>query len=106
LLNWKAKRVQLRFARILFRGRLKVRLESVTLAGFRCFGTDPVNITLAEDVITVVGPNAAGKTALLHALAKLFGISRAQRTVERSDFTSAWPTISTIGSRRSSGLMY
>ena len=34
----------------------------------------------------MVGPNAAGKTALLQALAKLFGTSRAQRTIERSDF--------------------
>ena len=34
----------------------------------------------------MVGPNAAGKTALLQALAKLFGVSRAQRTIERSDF--------------------
>jgi putative ATP-dependent endonuclease of OLD family len=33
-----------------------------------------------------VGPNAAGKTALLHALSKLFGVSRAQRTVQRADF--------------------
>ncbi len=41
---------------------------------------------VASEITAVVGPNAAGKTALLHALSKLFGVSRAQRTVQRSDF--------------------
>jgi predicted ATP-dependent endonuclease of OLD family len=39
-----------------------------------------------SEITAVVGPNAAGKTALLHAMSKLFGVSRAQRTVLRSDF--------------------
>ena len=63
-----------------------MRIESVTLSGFRCFGTDPITVPLSAEITAVVGPNAAGKTALLQALAKLFGISRAQRTIERSDF--------------------
>jgi len=63
-----------------------VRLESITLSGFRCFGPHPITVPIAPEITAVVGPNAAGKTALLHALAKLFGVSRAQRTVERSDF--------------------
>lgn len=63
-----------------------MRLERVTLSGFRCFGPDPVSVSLSADITAVVGPNAAGKTALLQALAKLFGVSRAQRTIERSDF--------------------
>ena len=63
-----------------------MRLESITLSGFRCFGSDPISVPIAPEITAVVGPNAAGKTALLHALAKLFGVSRAQRTVQRSDF--------------------
>ncbi|MBA3512295.1 MAG: AAA family ATPase [Sphingomonas sp.] len=63
-----------------------MRLESVTLSGFRCFGPEPVTVSLAKDIVAVIGPNAAGKTALLQALAKLFGLTRAQRTVQRSDF--------------------
>ena len=63
-----------------------MRLESVTLSGFRCFGPHPVSVALSKDIVAVVGPNAAGKTALLQALAKLFGVTRAQRTVLRSDF--------------------
>ncbi len=63
-----------------------MRLESVTLAGFRCFGPDPITVPLASEITAVVGPNAAGKIALLHGLSKLFGVSCAQRTVQRSDF--------------------
>jgi putative ATP-dependent endonuclease of OLD family len=63
-----------------------VRLETVTLSGFRCFGPNPIAVPIASEITAVVGPNAAGKTALLHGLSKLFGVSRAQRTVLRSDF--------------------
>ena len=69
-----------------FSKAIPLRLESVTLSGFRCFGTDPITVPLSAKITAVVGPNAAGKTALLQALAKLFGISRAQRSIERSDF--------------------
>ena len=63
-----------------------MRLESVTLSGFRCFGNDPITLPLSAEITAVVGPNASGKTALLQALTKLFGIGRAQRTINRSDF--------------------
>ena len=63
-----------------------MRLESVTLSGFRCFGNDPITVPLSAEITAVVGPNASGKTALLQALNKLFGISRAQRTIDRTDF--------------------
>lgn len=63
-----------------------MRIESVTLAGFRCFGPVPITVPIAREITAVVGPNAAGKTALLHAVSKLFGVSRAQRAVLRSDF--------------------
>ncbi|MBN9423948.1 MAG: ATP-dependent endonuclease [Candidatus Accumulibacter sp. 66-26] len=63
-----------------------MRIESIELSGFRCFGPDPITVPIASEITAVVGPNAAGKTALLHALSKMFGVSRAQRTVQRSDF--------------------
>ena len=63
-----------------------LRLESVTLSGFRCFGNDPITVPLSAEITAVVGPNASGKTALLQALTKLFGTSRAQRMINRSDF--------------------
>lgn len=63
-----------------------MRVESITISGFRSFGTKPVTIEFAGDLTAVIGPNASGKTALLQALAKLFGVTRAQRTVHRGDF--------------------
>lgn len=63
-----------------------MRLETVTLSNFRCFGPAPITMSVASEITAIVGPNAAGKTALLHALSKLFGVSRAQRTMQRSDF--------------------
>jgi energy-coupling factor transporter ATP-binding protein EcfA2 len=63
-----------------------VRIESITIMGFRSFGPAPHRISLAGELTAVVGPNASGKTALLQALAKLFGVTRAQRTIHRSDF--------------------
>jgi putative ATP-dependent endonuclease of OLD family len=47
-----------------------VRIEFVTLSGFRCFGADPITVPISSEITAVVGPNAAGKTALLHALSK------------------------------------
>lgn len=63
-----------------------MHIESMTLAGFRCFGPAPITVFFSSGITTLVGPNAAGKTALLQALSKLFGISNAQRTVQPSDF--------------------
>ncbi|MGN8547195.1 ATP-dependent nuclease [Bradyrhizobium sp. 13971] len=63
-----------------------MRIHSVTISGFRSFGQDPQRIELANDLTTVVGPNASGKTALLQALVKIFGVTRSQRSLYRSDF--------------------
>ena len=62
-----------------------MRIESVTLSGFRCFGPEAMTVPIAAEITAVVGPNA-GTTALLHARATLFGVARAQRTVQRADF--------------------
>jgi len=63
-----------------------VRVQSITIAGFRCFGLEPELIEVTGALTAIVGPNASGKTAVLQALCKLFGVTRAQRTVRRSDF--------------------
>ena len=63
-----------------------MRLKKVTIAGFRCFGPEPVQFHLAGRLTAVIGANASGKTALLQALSRLFGVSRAQRSLHRSDF--------------------
>lgn len=63
-----------------------MRIESLKISGFRCFGPNPITVPMSPEVTAIVGPNAAGKTALLHTLSKVFGVSRAQRTILRSDF--------------------
>lgn len=63
-----------------------MHIRSIAISGFRSFGPEVRKVILAAGLTGIVGPNASGKTALLQALTKLFGISRAQRTIYRSDF--------------------
>lgn len=63
-----------------------MHIESVTLSNFRCFGPEPTRVALNAELTSLVGPNGAGKTALLQSLMRLFGVTRAQRTVLFSDF--------------------
>src|SRR5437868_3319131 len=62
-----------------------MKLESITLRGYRCFDETGQTITL-DDLTCFVGPNASGKTAAMLALARMFGETRAQRQVMPSDF--------------------
>lgn len=63
-----------------------MHIESVTITGFRCFGPVPVVIPLSAGLTAIVGANASGKTAMLQALMRLFGVTRTQRTIIPSDF--------------------
>lgn len=63
-----------------------MHIESVTITGFRCFGINPVTIPFSQGLTAIVGPNASGKTAVLQALMRLFGVTRTQRTIAPSDF--------------------
>lgn len=63
-----------------------MHIESVTITGFRCFGPAPATILLSAGLTAIVGANASGKTAALQALMRLFGVTRAQRTIVPSDF--------------------
>jgi putative ATP-dependent endonuclease of the OLD family len=63
-----------------------MHIQSATILGFRSFGPDPHTVDLVDGLTAVVGANASGKTALLQALCKMFGISRVQRTIQRTDF--------------------
>lgn len=63
-----------------------MHIESVTITGFRCFGPAPAVFTLNAGLTAIVGANASGKTAVLQALTRLFGVTRAQRTIVPSDF--------------------
>jgi len=62
-----------------------MRLTTLTLCNFRCFGPTPVTIEL-DDLSVLIGTNGTGKTAVLLALTRLFGGRTTERTVEYSDF--------------------
>ncbi len=61
-------------------------IERVLLNNFRCFGPVATTIDLAPGLTTFVGVNGAGKTAVLQALQRLFGITGEQRRLRRQDF--------------------
>ena len=63
-----------------------MRIERVTLTNFRCFGPNPVSIDLSPDITAFIGANGSGKTAVLQALSRLFGVPNEQRRVRRQDF--------------------
>lgn len=61
-------------------------VERVHLTNFRCFGPQGTAIDLDPQLSALVGANGSGKTALLQALLRMFGISGEQRRVRRRDF--------------------
>ena len=63
-----------------------MKLKSVTLHNFRCFGEEPVNVDLRDDITALIGANGSGKTAILAALTRLFGPTQSLRTIRQSDF--------------------
>ncbi|EBX4204617.1 ATP-dependent endonuclease, partial [Salmonella enterica subsp. enterica serovar Oakland] len=61
-------------------------IESVKLTNFRSFGPDGQKITLDHKLTTLIGANGTGKTAVLQALQRLFGVTSEQRLISRQDF--------------------
>jgi putative ATP-dependent endonuclease of OLD family len=63
-----------------------MHIERLILTNFRCFGAVPTIIELTPGLTTFIGVNGAGKTAVLQALQRLFGITGEQRRLRRQDF--------------------
>jgi putative ATP-dependent endonuclease of OLD family len=61
-------------------------LERLSLTNFRCFGPDTQTIEMAPGLTAFVGINGSGKTAVMQALLRLFGITPEQRRIKRQDF--------------------
>ena len=62
-----------------------MKIRQLKLRNYRCFGPEGTAIDF-EDLTTFIGMNSSGKTAVLHALVKLFGRSVSLRELKRSDF--------------------
>ena len=63
-----------------------MNLDELTITNFRCFGPEKTKIHFTSGITTFVGGNGSGKTAAFQALARLFGISPRQRSVQKRDF--------------------
>lgn len=61
-------------------------IERLSLTNFRCFGPGATGVDLTSGLTTFVGVNGAGKTALMQALQRLFGVTGDQRRLRRQDF--------------------
>ena len=63
-----------------------MKIETIALRNFRCFGSKWVTVRLQEQVTAFVGGNGSGKTTLFQALSRLFGVTKTDRTVSKKDF--------------------
>lgn len=62
-----------------------MKLTRIRFSNFRSFGPRPTVVALT-DMTFLLGPNGSGKTAILQALARMFGFDPTQRRIRRSDF--------------------
>jgi putative ATP-dependent endonuclease of the OLD family len=63
-----------------------VHIERLSVINFRCFGPRGETIAFDPYVTAFVGANGAGKTALMQALLRMFGVTHDQRRVRKHDF--------------------
>lgn len=61
-------------------------ISSVRIKNFQCVGDESLEINLTSEITAFVGANGTGKTAVLIALQRLFGVTNRQRRVTISDF--------------------
>lgn len=62
-----------------------MQLERLIISGFQSFGFEPTTLEFSSRTF-LLGANGSGKTAVLHALARLFGYSPEIRRVREADF--------------------
>ncbi|RAU91181.1 ATP-dependent endonuclease [Paenibacillus sp. YN15] len=62
-----------------------MQISKLHLKNFRSFGDEGTTVSLNK-LSGFIGENSSGKTALIHGLVKLFGVTSHERTLEKSDF--------------------
>ncbi|PIF67124.1 putative AbiEii toxin of type IV toxin-antitoxin system [Delftia sp. 60] len=63
-----------------------MHIERIELEGFRCFGLVRTKVQLGPELVALVGDNGTGKTALMQALQRMFGVTADQRRLRKQDF--------------------
>lgn len=63
-----------------------MHIERIELVNFRCFGPQRTKILLDPDLVAFVGDNGTGKTVLMQALQRMFGVTSEQRRLRKQDF--------------------
>ncbi|HBO1278100.1 MULTISPECIES: ATP-dependent nuclease [Pseudomonas] len=63
-----------------------MHIERLGLANFRCFGPQQTPVALGPSLVAFVGDNGTGKTAVMQALQRLFGVTAEQRRLRKQDF--------------------
>jgi putative ATP-dependent endonuclease of OLD family len=61
-------------------------IEKLVIENFRSFGSAVQTINIESELTTLIGANGSGKTAVMQALQRMFGISNEQRAIRRQDF--------------------
>jgi predicted ATP-dependent endonuclease of OLD family len=62
-----------------------MKITRLIISNFRSFGPEPASVELSGSTC-FVGTNGSGKSVVLIAMCKLFGLSEAERTIVKSDF--------------------
>lgn len=62
-----------------------MHLDALRITGFRCFDAE-TTLDMSDTMTCFIGDNGSGKTAVMSALSRLFGIGGRAKTVVPSDF--------------------
>jgi putative ATP-dependent endonuclease of OLD family len=63
-----------------------MHIERLGLENFRCFGPLYTHVVLGPSLVAFVGDNGTGKTAVMQALQRMFGVTSEQRKLRKQDF--------------------
>ncbi|WP_227106956.1 ATP-dependent nuclease [Chromobacterium rhizoryzae] len=63
-----------------------MHIERLVLENFRCFGPQETEVALGPCLVAFIGDNGTGKTALMQALQRMFGVTSEQRRLRKQDF--------------------
>jgi predicted ATP-dependent endonuclease of OLD family len=63
-----------------------MHISKLIIKGFRCFDTEGVIFNDVHKMNVFLGHNSAGKTTAMEAMLKLFGRTRAEREIRKTDF--------------------